>query len=443
MASTDGPARPHDRHARRRPFANWMKRLANLKNLHVDSPQHPLNGRQPDQNTQATDQGGKSGHHRENGHNGQGGQTDTIKAKKQGLARNEPYLVSGTSDAQANGDHPYFSSEVSAQSRSSSYSYSKHSASVSHDGLTQLKSRPPTLGTTAGTATSDGAPSGAGTSATAARTEGDRNSTFSSPAPSVRSMTTTLTTVQSAAPTLNTTAAANQAQAGAHNLPHLPTAVTTHLAPHSQPTTYHSATANNALTDDASILTLASSSKRRRRNSLDTNASVRALAPQSVFGGSRESLPLSVLSGTVIHPGQADNASIRDPGNSIYYPGSKLNTERASLISASGVNAPALASERNSYIGSKYGDAASVRSGLLGGLHGRNDSVSGSIGGREHSTRPSEVATVTTAATAPPATGVPTSAPIIAHTGLDGLPNPSSQPEKPKVDRKSSDLGES
>ena len=101
-----------------------------------------------------------------------------------------------------------------------------------------------------------------------------------------------------------------------------------------------------------------------------------------MFGGSRESLPLSVLSGTIIHPGQTDTASLRDASGSMYA-SSKLNPERASLISASGVTAPALASERNSYIGSKYGDAASVRSGLLGGAHGRNDSISGSIGGRE------------------------------------------------------------
>jgi hypothetical protein len=115
-----------------------------------------------------------------------------------------------------------------------------------------------------------------------------------------------------------------------------------------------------------------------------------------MFGGSRESLPLSVLSGTIIHPSQADNASLRDGSSSAQYPhaassSSKLNNERASLISASGVTAPALASERNSYIGSKYGDAASVRSGLLGagggGLHGRNDSISGSIGGLKEKER--------------------------------------------------------
>ncbi|RMZ87239.1 hypothetical protein DV736_g5531, partial [Chaetothyriales sp. CBS 134916] len=360
MTSTDEPARPHDRHGRRRPFANWMKRLTNLKNLHTDSTQQPLNADRAEQSGQGGQggQGGKSGHIRENGQNGQNGQNGTLKVKKHSLARNTPYILSGRTDVQANGGHRSFSPTVSSQSRSSSYSHSKHSVSVSHDGQTQLKSRPPTLATTAETATSDGAPSGAGTSATAARTEGDRNSTFSSPAPSVRSMTTTLTTVQSAAPTLNTTAPANQVQPSSQNPPQPHTAVPTHLAPHFQPTTYHSATANNALTDDASILTLASSSKRRRRNSLDTNASVRALAPQSVFGGSRESLPLSVLSGTVIHPGQADNASIRDAGSS-GYPGSKLNTERASLISASGMNAPTLASERNSYIGSKYGDTAS------------------------------------------------------------------------------------
>ncbi|RMZ75235.1 hypothetical protein DV737_g5390, partial [Chaetothyriales sp. CBS 132003] len=376
------------RHGRRRPFANWMKRLANLKNLHADSTQQPFNARRVEQSGDGGlgelggqsgqsgqgCQGGQSGQSGQSGQGGQGGQSGqsgpngTLKAKKHGLARNTPYLLSGRTDAQANGGHRSFSPTVSSQSRSSSYSHSKHSVSVSHDGQTQLKSRPPTLATTAETAISDGAPSGAGTSATAARTEGDRNSTFSSPTPSVRSMTTTLTTVQSAALTLNTTAPANQVPFSSQNPPQPLTAVPTHLAPHSQPTTYHSAIANNALTDDASILTLASSSKRRRRNSLDTNASVRALAPQSVFGGSRESLPLSVLSGTIIHPGQADNASIRDtstPG----YPGSKLNAERASLISASGMNAPTLSSERNSYIGSKYGDAASVRSGLLGGIH--------------------------------------------------------------------------
>jgi hypothetical protein len=156
------------------------------------------------------------------------------------------------------------------------------------------------------------------------------------------------------------------------------TAVPAHLAPHVHPTTYTSATANNILTDDASILTLASSSKRRRRNSADTNASMRALAPASVFGGSRESLPLSVLSG-IVDPsaGSVTNAPGVLPRPSL---GGIASAERASLYSSSGV-APALSTDRNSYYAGKQatGDGASVRSGLP--AHGRNDSVSNSIGG--------------------------------------------------------------
>ena len=125
------------------------------------------------------------------------------------------------------------------------------------------------------------------------------------------------------------------------------------------------------LTDNASILTLASSSKRRRRNSLDTNASVRALAPSSVWGGSRESLPLSVLSGT------ADN--VYSPANRPGVASGFANAERASVYSSTGVAAPALPSERNSYYANKQNtDGMSVRSGLLG--HGRTDSINGSIG---------------------------------------------------------------
>jgi hypothetical protein len=125
------------------------------------------------------------------------------------------------------------------------------------------------------------------------------------------------------------------------------------------------------LTDNASVLTLASSSKRRRRNSLDTDASIRALAPSSLFGNSRESLPLSLLSANV----------------DAYYPTGRApppaagiaGAERASVYSSSGV-AAAVGSDRNSYYAGKQGlDGASVRSGLLG--HGKADSVSGSITG--------------------------------------------------------------
>ena len=315
------------------------------------------------------------------------------------MPNNNPYPLSSRVDTHNAG---YLSSTtpLSAQrSRVSSLSQSKRSVSISHES--NPKSRAATLATTAETAMSDLAPSGAGTSGTATNTNGDRNSTFSSPAPSLRSMTTTLTTVQSTAPPPNTSQqvpSQNHNVSHTHNLststnhPYTPAAIPTHLTPHGHPTTYQTATANNILTDDASILTLASSSKRRRRNSLDTNASIRALAPASMFGGSHESLPLSVLSGHIIH---GDSSSLRDASGVLantsgHTTRPPLGAERASLISASGIAAPALASERNSYIGSrgeKYGDGASIRSGLLGtagghqqsSIHGRTDSMTGSI----------------------------------------------------------------
>lgn len=351
MASTEGPARAHDRHARRRPFTSWMKRLANLKNLHNE----PTASRQP---------GGRR--------------------LGMGIVKSNPGPYHSAAKPENIDSHDSSPRPLSSSvSRQSSGSRQKISISLSQDGQDPPKSRAPTLGTTAETVVS-----GAGTSATVPRTEGDRDSIFSSPAPSLRSMTTTLTTMQSTTP----------AVAGAPNPPgsnpvyssaQPASAVPAHLVPHTHPTTYHVATANGVLSDDASILTLASSSKRRRRNSVDTNASIRALAPQSMFGGSRESLPLSVLSGSVHQTAnnrEADNASIRDNA-SAHYPRSisAMNVERASLISASGVTAPALTSERNSYISTKpTGDGASVRSGLFGHndkdrtmYHARNDSIGG------------------------------------------------------------------
>ena len=245
----------------------------------------------------------------------------------------------------------------------------------------ETQSKADTSGTTGGGPSSNGIAGGEG-------------STFSSRAPSVRSLTTTLTTMQSAAPstllpghnagTTNTTPLIatphNHTTHFSHQFPSSPpaSAIPSHVvAPQSggHPATYNTATANNLLTDNASILTLASSSKRRRRNSLDTNASVRALAPSSVFGGSRESLPMSVLSGNV--GDQANSVGMQYNRPSV--PG-LAGTERASVYSSYG-NAPALSSERNSYYAAKErntGDGASVRSGLVS--HGRNDSTTGSIG---------------------------------------------------------------
>ena len=107
---------------------------------------------------------------------------------------------------------------------------------------------------------------------------------------------------------------------------------------------------------------------------MDTDASVRALAPSSVFGGSRESLPLSILSANIEPIGASSSTHHQSR------PSGALN-ERASIYNSAGA-APALSSDRNSYYAGKSAhipDGWSVKSGYMG--HGRNNSVSGSIGG--------------------------------------------------------------
>jgi len=378
-----------DRHSRRRPFSSWMKRLANLKSSSSDSAP--------------------------NGAGKRNQQTQSQKTKKDISVKNSPYSDSAKPNYNAsipsNGHgHLSFYTPPSGHSVSNaSHSHSKLSLPGSSDGhqapTISNKSAAPTVSTNPDTINSDIAPSKAGTAATVGGAlssnsrGGGEGSTFSSPAPSMRSLTTTLTTIQSSAPSNllvgNPTHTGTQPVASSsvqHNQNHsthfshqfpssppasaIPSYVVNQTSGGGHPATYNTATANNLLTDNASVMTLASSSKRRRRNSLDTNASVRALAPSSLFGGSRESLPLSVLSANVSdQPGSTGLHQARHPSTVL------PNTERASVYSSSGI-APALSSERNSYYAGKQsntGDGGSMRSGLLG--HGRNDSITGSIGG--------------------------------------------------------------
>ncbi|KMU72388.1 hypothetical protein CISG_03036 [Coccidioides immitis RMSCC 3703] len=352
MATTEAPSRPHDRHGRRRPFANWMKRLANLKNL--SSSDSPANS---------------SSHKHRNS-------TATTKSKKS--ARNNPYPLSGTvyspgverANRHLSFTEPANSLHRSEFSRSESYIEGNDNPSP----VAGRKSAAPTLSTNGDTVMSE-IYSKAGTSATVGGGRscrgGGEGSTFSSPAPSVRSLTTTLTTVQSGAPNHYITGGAHPTGHGGsqqtvqftHQFPTTPvSAIPPHVTPH--PTTYMTATANNLLTDNASVLTLASSSKRRRRNSLDTNASIRALAPSSIFSGSRESLPLSVLSGNMgsINATQGGGGEL---ATGTLGRGGMASGERASVYSASGVG---------------IADRSSIRSGLQS-HHARNDSSTGSISG--------------------------------------------------------------
>lgn len=358
-----------DRPGRRRPFSTWMKKLTNFKggSATVDAANAPNAKR----NTYQMKPNGKK----------------TVLSKG-----NNPYPQSGhlngnNTASQANGN-PSFSTVPTGSISASSVDHSRHSRRSSLDGLPQ-KSVAATTSTDADRAHSELAPSHAPSSGEAtSHTVGcgvssgrGADSTFSSPAPSVRSLTTTLTTIQSVAPNATQPPHHNShTNTGSIHFSHQfptspPTALPAHLVPQGSgghPATYSTATANNLLTDNASILTLASSSKRRRRRSMDTDASVRALAPSSLFGGSRESLPLSVLSAN-IDPNLPSNRHQAAPSIG------GLN-ERASIYSATGVT-PALPSERNSYYAGKQvtADGGSVKSGLLG--HGRNDSISGSIGG--------------------------------------------------------------
>lgn len=403
MAATEGPTRAHgmlrlqsphftptqlssnhwhsttDRNGRRHPFSSWMKRLANLKN--------------------SSDLGS----------NRWSNKRHTGTKDKKGSAKNNPYPLSGIPTNAGRHNRGYDSSIQESVDRDGERSHSQSAPSLACSGSENqapgvvTKSTAPTVSTNGGeTAISEAAYSKAGTMATAgggiSSTAGDEGSTFSSPAHSVRSLTTTLTTVQSAAPSAqlynvqnyhgnqhansmqNT---ANQQVQFSHPFPPSPaSAVPPHLAPHGHSVTYNTATANNILTDNASILTLASSSKRRRRNSLDTNASVRALAPSSIFGGSRESLPLSVLSGNVAEP---SNASTFNAPGVLSRPSmvGLASAERISVYSSSGAAPLSGDRERGSFQGTKQSsraeDGVSIRSGAQS--HSRNDSNAASVSG--------------------------------------------------------------
>ncbi|KAK2022719.1 hypothetical protein LX32DRAFT_645275 [Colletotrichum zoysiae] len=382
MATTEAALQPHDRSdraGRRRPFSTWVKKLTNFKG---SSSSDGAGVRLPTSKRQQA----------------------KLHAKLRASKNNNPYPQSGrvgsTSHADVDVDVETSSYSFSTALSGSATSIERSSRMSSDDGRAPntagARSMAPTISTDRdGThsAPSHGPPSVAGTSRTVGGVESRRggDSTFSSPAPSVRSLTTTLTTIQSLAPNNggthvptnptshgNHTSHQGNTQAIHFNQP-FPTAspasaIPAHLVPaaagSSNPTTYTTATANNLLTDNASIITLASSSQRRRRRSLDTDASVRALAPSSLWGGSRESLPLSVLSANI------DQGAGMPTTPGLHQSTSRIaNAERTSIYSATGI-APAASSYAKQ---SGAGDGASIRSGLLG--HGRAESINGSIGG--------------------------------------------------------------
>lgn len=343
-----------ERPIKRKPFANFVKKLG-------------FNRSGGDQQQEKTGNGSKKSN---------GGLGGTLKHKKNATwsKNNNPYPESGHIRPPQQSSQPSFG-ESARQRYSESYS----SLPISGGGQDREehshsnKSGAPTLATNPETVHSDAGHSRAATTTTGVGALSTMDcagagSTFSSPNHSDHSLATTLTTIQS------------QSNAGGHNgasgvqhynhnqpigsqfthqypvSPSAASAMTASAIPrHLQgdANTFSSTNSNSLTADNASIMTLASSSKRRRR-SMDSGASVRALAPSSNFGGSRESLPLSVLS-----------ANIDPPRHSVQ--ASSAAAERASVYSASGLGRDGIASpvppsERNSYYAKQAGDAKSLRS---------------------------------------------------------------------------------
>ncbi|KIW05350.1 uncharacterized protein PV09_03866 [Verruconis gallopava] len=394
MAAAEAAIRPHDRQKARRPFATWMKRLANLKSsgsaLHNEKKSLSRNKRK------------NNNPYPESGYVGNG------------VARPKaPSTISGRASS-------FTPASVNSGRVGSFASYADSTTGGPNIVIRSNKSTAPTLATNPETIQSDTGFSRTGTAYTTdGLYSGRANSTFSSARASQESLTTTLTTIQSTAPSAmlpatNQAAAAQSPVTFSHQYPVSPpaSAVPAHMQQSiSHPHTYTAATANGLLSDNASILTLASSSKRRRRNSLDTQASIRAIAPSSVWGNSRESLPLSVLSANIDRESAAAGSSTGGYGSSSVAapPRPSLSglasAERASVYSnPGGVGAPALVSERNSYYSTKLGnDGASVRSGHLGLGHGRAESINGSITGLDRTV--DRAATVTASPLASPREG--------------------------------------
>lgn len=300
-----------DRHSRRRPFA-WMRRLANFRSHGSDD-------------ANAISRKGKA----------RNSNRSPMKLEPYPVSHNLAQPLSRTS-GNAGPVPPIgldladpYSAPYRQQSVLSQANQSQDENNDRRILMDSNRSTAPTLATNPETIHSEAGQSRHGTSYTAGGAKssiyGGGNSVFSSPNHSNRSLTTTLTTIQSSAtstvlnhhhhtPTGSHTGHhQHQVQPSqistyfSHQYPQTPaSAVPLHLHPHVShlPLTYRSATANNLLTDNASIMTLASSTHPRgRRNSLDTNASIRAIPPTSTWGGSRESLPLSTFSQTESYAG--------------------------------------------------------------------------------------------------------------------------------------------
>ncbi|KAJ6094790.1 hypothetical protein N7467_002303 [Penicillium canescens] len=136
MATAEGPARVHDRNARRRPFSSWMKRLANLKSSSDSTSNRWSNKRHINNKGKKSDQG------------------------------NNPYPLSGTINRHTGNQTPtdsYTDQNYGSECRSRSGSSMVLSNYDNPAPMTSAKSNAPTISTNGDTTFSEAAYSKAGT----------------------------------------------------------------------------------------------------------------------------------------------------------------------------------------------------------------------------------------------------------------------------------------
>ncbi|KAI7657392.1 hypothetical protein KC318_g11824, partial [Hortaea werneckii] len=183
MAAAEVVSRPQERPPKRKPFTHWMKKITSFKG----GDQHEGKN--------------KSSKHKKNGHS-------------VGQAKNNPYPASGSLPkrdlspaSSANGQLSFTTPKSNVQDDSASYTSIAPRKSEERDepghsnrsGAPTLATQPETIHSEAGHSKALTATTGAG-ALSSIDGAGGANSTFSSPNQSQQSLTTTLTTIQSATP---------------------------------------------------------------------------------------------------------------------------------------------------------------------------------------------------------------------------------------------------
>ncbi|KFY68512.1 hypothetical protein V498_10623, partial [Pseudogymnoascus sp. VKM F-4517 (FW-2822)] len=179
MATTDTAPKAspphHDRQGRRRPFASWMKKLANFKNTSSSDANDNSNGKRNGYALKTQSKKKNNGPYLSSPPNGRHS-LSTIPTRR-------------TASASSNGNgEPSFGSSIDdLPSHTVGYRSNAPTVSTERDAARSVAAQSHAASSAEGTNPTIGGPS----------MSRGADSTFSSPAPSLRSLTTTLTTVHS------------------------------------------------------------------------------------------------------------------------------------------------------------------------------------------------------------------------------------------------------